>query len=91
MIILSQDEEKIVNFDNVTSIGMVDFTNYISIKAKYQDLYIELGTYKSKERAKEVLKDIIDWVKQESELTSSSDGLSVIAHIKGNVFYMPKE
>lgn len=78
MIIISQDEEKIVNFDNVTSIGMIGFTNYISIKAKFQDMYIELGMYKDEARAKEVLKEIIDWV-------ADKDGEDC------KIFYMPKE
>jgi hypothetical protein len=78
MIILSQDEEKIVNFDNVTSIGMIEFTNYISIKAKFQDMYIELGIYKNEARAKEVLKEILDWV-------ADTDGEDC------KIFYMPKE
>ena len=59
MLIFSQDEEKIINFENVTSIGMIGFTNYISIKAKFQDMYIELGTYKDEARAKEVLKALM--------------------------------
>ena len=59
MIIISQNEETIVNFDNVTSIGMIGFTDYISIKAKFQDMYIELGIYKNEARAKEVLKALM--------------------------------
>lgn len=89
MIIISQDEEMIVNFDNVTSIGMIEFASYISIKAKMQDAYIGLGSYKDLERAKEVLKDIIDWIENKCDFSMNNDGMNVTR--KGDVFYMPKE
>ena len=90
MIILSQDEEKIVNFDNVTSIGMIGFTNYISIKAKFQDMYIELGTYKNETRAKEVLKDIIKAINGENFVEYNESTLNIHS-LEQKVFYMPKE
>ena len=90
MIIISQDEEKIVNFDNVTSIGMIGFTNYISIKAKFQDMYIELGMYKDEARAKEVLKDIIKAINGENFVEYNESTLNIHS-LEQKVFYMPKE
>lgn len=92
MIIISQDEEKIVNFDNVESIGMIEFASYICIKAKMQDAYIDLGSYKDLERAKEVLKEISTHYSC-SDIKSANFEvlLSNIEARKIGVFYMPKE
>ena len=57
MIIVSQDKTEIINFDKVQNI-------YVS--GRFISLYFELnnneviGTYKTEERAKEVLQEIIE-------------------------------
>lgn len=58
MVIVNQDKDWIFNFDNTTSIG-IDEENtlkVISIAGKWNIL----GNYKTKERAKEVLQDILE-------------------------------
>lgn len=59
MLIISQDEEKIINFDNITSIEIDDTfnNNEISLNSNNGQYYI--GIYKTRERAKEVLQEII--------------------------------
>ncbi len=64
MIIVSQNKEIIVNFDNVESIDIVvdlDGTGKLPHKIYYEtnSKREELGTYKTEERAKEVLQHII--------------------------------
>ena len=62
MIIISQDKTKIVNFDNLIQIYITqdeeetaNFIRYESVDSLYDDL----GEYKTEERAKEVLQEII--------------------------------
>ena len=78
MIIISQDEEMIINFDNICHLQIVK--NHMEsvneedfVYSIFTDGLTNLGNYKSKERAKEVLGDIIN------------------AIINYNAFYMPKE
>lgn len=63
MIIVSQDKEKIVNFDNLTQIYITrdeeetaNFIRYESVDSLYEDL----GQYETEERAKEVLQEIVN-------------------------------
>ena len=63
MIIVSQDKTKIVNFDNLIQIYItqdeeetVNFIRYESVDSLYEDL----GEYKTEERAKEVLQEIVN-------------------------------
>lgn len=63
MIIVSQDKNKIINLDNVINIEYADYTNI----SRGHEIYcngvvknaIKLGVYKTKERAKEILQEII--------------------------------
>lgn len=76
MIIISQDEETIVNFDNVTRIKISDYIDCVTIFACYdKDNIQDLGTYRSKKRAKEVLKAL----------------MQIYSLNNNGVFTMPKE
>lgn len=59
MIIVSQDRDLIINFDNVTVIGIAQNNSkeIDSITVDKEEQY--LGEYKTEERAKEVLQEII--------------------------------
>lgn len=63
MIIVGQDKNEIVNFDNMNNIIIEDYNikdkNFQRIKAHTETDYFVLGDYKTEERAKEILKDII--------------------------------
>lgn len=63
MIIVSQDKEIIVNFDNVLKIYIEIIERNIWITARQKDRDVILAEYKTKERAKEVLQEIIDMYK----------------------------
>lgn len=59
MIIISQDRETIINFENITRISIMPpqeegYKYSIAINS-----CLDLGYYKTKERAKEVLQEII--------------------------------
>lgn len=73
MIIVSQDKEKIINFDNVTEI--VVSKNEICIT---DDIYKEfgetIGTYTTEERAKDVLQEIIEIFTNEEFESLLNDG-----------------
>ena len=63
MIIVSQDKTKMVNFDNLIQIYITqdeeetaNFIRYESVDSLYEDL----GEYKTEERAKEVLQEIVN-------------------------------
>ena len=92
MIILSQNEEKIVNLDKVIDIEIV--RNYgcdenintirnVDIIARTENRSILLGTYKGEENAKTVLKLIIEQYEFCNEECFNSYG-----YVKNGVFYM---
>ena len=90
MIIVSQDKTKIVNFDNLIQIYITqdeeetaNFIRYESVDSLYEDL----GEYKTEERAKEVLQEIIS--KNKTKLYNSKTNETVVNIPK--VFEMPKE
>ena len=62
MIIVSQDKTKIVNFDNLTQIYITQDEEKTATFIRYEtvdSLYDDLGQYKTEERAKEVLQEIM--------------------------------
>lgn len=63
MVIINQNEDEIVNFDNIMNICMTDcdedgYGIFAGFIVGRDDNYRELGIYKTKERAQEVLKEI---------------------------------
>lgn len=70
MIIVKQDRDEIVNFDNIMCMNITDCEEdgYL-ISAGFivgrDDNYRELGYYKTEERAKEVLQEIVTLFKDE--------------------------
>ena len=89
MIIVSQDKTKIVNFDNLIQIYITqdeeetaNFIRYESVDSLYDDL----GEYKTEERAKEVLQEII-----EAYLDCNEENIyEKFAYVKNKVFEMPE-
>ena len=87
MIIVSQDKEKIVNFDNVNMIlvrekKIISFDNTFDSGTDDGDL---IGIYETKERAKEVLREIVE------EYMDSNNSYGSQGYVKNKTFYMPKE
>lgn len=71
MIIVSQDMDKIVNFDNLVQVYITqdeeEKANFIRCET-IDSLYDDLGKYKTEERAKEVLKEISDAIESWEDL-----------------------
>ena len=59
MIIVSQDKTKIVNFDNLFNIDYYKTDGNFDIDANTENDIVCLGHYKTEERAKEVLQEIM--------------------------------
>ena len=90
MIIVSQDKTKMVNFDNLIQIYITqdeeetaNFIRYESVDSLYEDL----GEYKTEERAKEVLQEIVS--KYKTTLYNSRTNETVVNIPK--VYVMPLE
>lgn len=96
MIIVSQDKETIVNFDKVTSIYVIedydskkeDIEKYNIDYSTDEDINFVIGQYKTKERAKEVLQEIIKSYRQYR--TAECDGYTNVLE-ETAVFEMPEE
>lgn len=71
MIIVSQDGEKIINFNNITQVYITfdedDYSFWVRIET-VDSVYEDLGNYKTEERAKEVLEEIVK-LYEEKDLT----------------------
>ena len=91
MIIESQDKTKIVNFDNLTQIYITRDEEETATFIRYEtvdSLYDDLGEYKTEERAKEVLQEIIKSYRYYR--TAECDGYTNVLE-ETAVFEMPKE
>ncbi len=90
MIIINQDKDKIINFDNMTRvyINFDEGDDDVCIRTETVDsLYEDLGYYKTEARAKEVLQEIIE-AYLECNAQSYSSGFG---YVKNKVFEMPEE
>ena len=63
MLILSQDKTNIINFDNVKWICIDSSDNTVNINIDYVG-NVPIAEYKTEERAKEVLQEIIECYKK---------------------------
>lgn len=73
MIIVTQDQKKIINLDKVLAIWIDDnILNKIEpvfiINATTDETCVELGNYNEEERAEEVLRDIAHWYEIEAKV-----------------------
>lgn len=100
MLIVSQDKEKIVNFEQMASLYVDSWSNEefatepncFCIKAeKASDnlISIFLGEYETEERAKEILEEILEKMQHKSFVEMSAEG--VTTEISDGIYRMPKE
>ena len=90
MLIVNQDRDKIVNFGNLTQVYITQDEEKIACFIRFEtvdSLYDDLGEYKTEERAKEVLQEIVS--KYKTTLYNSKTNETVVNIPK--VFEMPKE
>ncbi len=95
MIIVSQNKTEIINFDNVMNIEMTDCEEdgYL-IAAGFivgrDDNYRELGYYKTKERAREILIEIAREFKRVLRTENRGTGQQRFYDVP-KVYYMPEK
>lgn len=97
MLIVSQNKDIIVNFDRVESIDIVadlDGTGKVPYKIYYETTSKreEIGEYKTKERAKEVLQEIIKTYALTEQYKVEDERTQINLIMEGVLVYeMPKE
>lgn len=90
MILVNQNKDMVVNFDNITRVYMSqdeEETAYYIRLETVDSLYDDLGKYDTEERAKEVLQKIVS--KYKTILYNSKTNETVVNIPK--VYEMPKE
>ena len=93
MIIVSLDETKIVNFDNLTQIYITQVEEKTAFFIRYEtvdSLYDDLGYYKTEKRAKEVLAEIVQKYSSYLQLTGGPAIMQGQMDIQPNIFNIPK-
>lgn len=93
MVIISQNKNRIINFDNILEIwidsNILDKTEPVFIiNAETDGTVIEIGNYATEERAKEVLQEIVKSYRDYR--TAECDGYTNVLQ-ETAVFEMPKE
>lgn len=91
MIIVSQDKEKIINFDNITRVYITfdEDDDDVCIRTETVDsLFEDLGYYKTEERAKEVLQEIVQLYIECNRRDSYGTGFGYVSNA---AFKMPVE
>lgn len=89
MIIVSQDKDNVINYDNVTSLwiddNVLDKTNttfYINADEDF------LEEYETEERAKEVLQEITEKICEGSNIQMDIEGIN--CEVSKQIYYMPE-
>lgn len=95
MIIVSQDKGKIINFDNMTRvyINFDEGDDDVCIRTETVDsLYEDLGYYKTEERAKEILQEIVKTYVLTEQYKVEDERTRIKLMMEGVLLYeMPKE
>ena len=87
MIIVSQDRKRIVENLNLGIRNKGEYNqNYVIYNTEIGE---DLGEYATEERAKEVLREIIEFLDRKSLVGMDRDGITM--QVLGNIYRMPKE
>ncbi len=94
MIIVSQDKDEIVNFENIINIMITDCDGDFVISAValvgVDDVYRELGYYQTETRAKEILQEIVGLYRRCQQVIGERGGVANFIY-PPKVYEMPKE
>lgn len=92
MIIINQNRDEIVNFDNISRIKIFNYDNCYKIYAitKEDDRSILLGIYESINKAKEVIKNITKTYGRYMQLNGEPAILQGESSIAPAIFNIPK-
>lgn len=94
MIIVNQDRDKIINFDNLTQVYITqdeEETAYFIRFETVDSLYDDLGEYETEGRAKEVLQEIWNFYEIAKRYECSSNNGMTVFFEKRFTYEMPKE
>lgn len=92
MIIVSQDKKEIINFDKIKNIKLDPVLDCRNIIVNLDGVYTDIGGYKTKEKAKEVLQEIILAYKYtQQKYCTIGDLKKLIGEFDNNVYEMPLE
>ena len=94
MIIVSQDKDLILNFKNIDAIGIGnplenDDGLFKILASTTSDNEYTLGKYKTEERAKEILQEIINLYKKTDCVIGIGDSLKQVVNLP-KIFEMPE-
>ena len=91
MIIVNQDKTAIINFDCISGITLSEDGLHIGVTDNWGlDTFVDIGTYKTEERAKEVLQEIIKKYSEYLELQGGPAILQGQSDVQPNIFILPK-
>lgn len=87
MIIVNQERTKIINFERITKITASGKKILVG-----DDIFIpkgeEIATYKTEERAKEVLQEITEKICEGSNIQMDIEGIN--CEVSKQIYYMPE-
>ena len=89
MMILSQDKTEIINLDRITEVVASGINICIADRIEQENGYI-IAAYKTEERAKEVLQEIVKKYSLYLELKGGPAILQGQTDIQPNIFNIPK-
>ena len=93
MLIVSQDKEKIHNFNKAIYIEIITSNNaeeLPTIVINYKNNCDTVGVYKNKKRAREVLQEIIKKYGEYAQITNPKTGIEGVYAIP-KIYEMPEE
>lgn len=94
MLIISQDKQAIINFENMQSISienpLEDDDGMFKIIAETDRSIYTLGRYAAEERAKEILQDIIRFYGKHYQVVGERGGVANFIH-PPKTYYMPEK
>jgi len=90
MIIISQDKKQIIIFENMNIIEIFASGDKFSLRAENRDDVYVLGTYKTEERAEEILNKITLKYNEYATIQNGTGNIHSIA-VLPKVYAMPKE
>lgn len=89
MVIVNQAKDEIINFEKMNNIYVYK-SGEVKACANMEDCVYVLGKYESEERAKEVLKEIVEKYSSYLELKGGVALMQGGMNIQPNIFNIPK-
>lgn len=93
MVIISQGKKELINFDNIQGIKIINNTVLrVLFVTGLEDDYTDIGAYKTEERAKRTMKEIIQCYKYyQGKRYTIGDSNELLGEYEYGVYEMPEE